>query len=110
MYIVGLVNEKFNEELAKRLQLGHGERYKRLYAPLEIREVRTGQSISLDFIPNKEFILTYIVLRFGQRIARTFYDVLDEELKEILKKGIRKAVKRFERRRRKDALEDFSYQ
>ena len=110
MYIVRLVNETFNEELAKRLQLGQGERYKRLHAPLEIQEVKTGHSITLDFYPDLELILVYIGLRFGEEILRAFSNVVEDELKEVLKNSIQKAVKRFKKRRRKDNLEDFSCQ
>ena len=109
-YIIKLVHEGFNEELARRLELRQGrQRYKKLHAPLEIKEVRTGQSITLDFNPNKEFIAMYIALRFSETFARIVGDLFEEELKETLRAGIRKAKERFQKRRRKDTLEDLSY-
>jgi hypothetical protein len=81
-----------------------------LHAPLEIIGVQTGKSISIDFIVNPEFINAYLTLRIGEYLLKNISQVADEKLQEILRKAISTAVEKFKMRRRKDNLEDFSYQ
>ena len=106
VYITRLVNKEFNEELEKLV----GKPAKgSLRAPLELKEVHTGNSILIDYIPNLDLIMTYLVMRMGETVLRNVEGIVDEELQQMLKDAIRRASMKFRRRRREDDLKDFSY-
>lgn len=100
IYIIGLVNREFNTELEKKV--GKPEKGN-LRAPLEITRVQTGNSISIDFIVNSDFLSNYFTLRVGEFVLRNLTEVSDE----MLQNAIKKAIGKFKIRRREDKLEDF---
>lgn len=108
-YVINLVHEEFNKELAERLNWKPITRYQELQAPLEIKEISTGNSLFLDLTSNIELIVEYLIrIGVGSIIIQTLRELSEDELKEIIKKAIRKAIDRFKRRRRKDHIEDLS--
>ena len=103
MYIIRLVNSEFNFELEKKVGK---PKEGNLHAPLEITNVQTGSSITIDFTVNSDLIIAYLVYKTLDFVAEDFREVGHE----MLQTAIRNAVEKFKKRRRKDNIEDFSYQ
>lgn len=107
IYIIRLVNKEFNIELENFV--GKPEKGT-LQAPLEINDVKTGNSITIEISANPEIIAYYLVYKMGVFLSHNLSVIVEEKCQDMLRNAIDKAMEKFKRRRREDNLEDFSYQ
>ena len=108
LYILYLVREEFNYELANALDWAPATPYQKLQAPLEITEIKTGDSVFLGFNPSIEFIEEYLTTIGFALLIEILREIGKDRVKEMLERAISKSIERFKIRRRKDHLADLS--